>query len=130
MLAEQRKQLDTTLAEQAKQLDRTLAEQRTRALNERNPPTPIPSTARDCHGCAPSPKGKSITRDRGSENGWELAERRPAGLPPAVLQEFINAVREGAAVAPIGAVYQIDQIVEAHTAMEEGRVAGKIVVLT
>ena len=29
-----------------------------------------------------------------------------------------------------GAVYQIDQIVEAHTAMEEGRVAGKIVVLT
>jgi NADPH:quinone reductase-like Zn-dependent oxidoreductase len=53
-----------------------------------------------------------------------------AGLPPAVLQGFIDAVRDGAAVAPIGAVYQIDQIVEAHTAMEEGRVAGKIVVLT
>jgi NADPH:quinone reductase len=51
-------------------------------------------------------------------------------LPPAVLQEFIAAVSEGAAVAPVGAVYQIDQIVEAHTAMEEGRVAGKIVVLT
>jgi D-arabinose 1-dehydrogenase-like Zn-dependent alcohol dehydrogenase len=33
-------------------------------------------------------------------------------------------------VVPIGAVYQIDQIAEAHTAMEEGRVAGKIVVLT
>jgi len=52
-----------------------------------------------------------------------------AGLPPAVLQGFIDAVSEGAAVVPIGAVYQIDQIVEAHTAMEEGRVAGKIVVL-
>jgi len=53
-----------------------------------------------------------------------------ADLPPAVLQGFIDAVRDGAAVVPIGAVYQIDQIVEAHTAMEEGRVAGKIVVLT
>jgi len=53
-----------------------------------------------------------------------------AALPPAVLQGFIDAVRDGAAVVPIGAVYQIDQIVEAHTAMEEGRVAGKIVVLT
>jgi NADPH2:quinone reductase len=51
-------------------------------------------------------------------------------LPPAVLQEFIDAVSEDAAVIPIGAVYQIDQIVEAHTAMEEGRVTGKIVVLT
>jgi hypothetical protein len=33
-------------------------------------------------------------------------------------------------VVPIGAVYQIDQIVEAHTAMQDDRVAGKIVVLT
>jgi NADPH:quinone reductase-like Zn-dependent oxidoreductase len=53
-----------------------------------------------------------------------------ADLPPAILQGFIDAVSEGAAVVPIGAVYQIDQIVEAHTVMEEGRVAGKIVVLT
>jgi NADPH:quinone reductase-like Zn-dependent oxidoreductase len=53
-----------------------------------------------------------------------------ADLPPAVLQEFIDAVSEGAAVVPIGAVYQIDQIVEAHAAMEEGRVTGKIVALT
>jgi NADPH:quinone reductase len=53
-----------------------------------------------------------------------------ADLPLTVLQGFIDAVRDGAAVAPVGAVYQIDQIVEAHTAMEEGRVAGKIVVLT
>ncbi|HEX6524952.1 MAG TPA: zinc-binding dehydrogenase [Streptosporangiaceae bacterium] len=51
-------------------------------------------------------------------------------LPSAVLQEFIGAVSEGTAVVPIGEVYQIDQIIEAHTAMEEGRVAGKIVVLT
>ena len=53
-----------------------------------------------------------------------------AGLPPAVLQGFIDAVSDDIAVVPIGAVNQIDQIVEAHTAMEEGRVAGKIVVLT
>jgi NADPH:quinone reductase len=53
-----------------------------------------------------------------------------ADLPPAVLQGFIDAVAEDAAVVPIGAVHHIDQIVEAHTAMEEGRVAGKIVVLT
>jgi NADPH2:quinone reductase len=52
-----------------------------------------------------------------------------ADLPLTVLQGFIDAVRDGAAVAPVGAVYRIDQIVEAHTAMEEGRVAGKIVVL-
>jgi NADPH:quinone reductase len=53
-----------------------------------------------------------------------------ADLPPAALQEFIDAVSEDAAVVPTGGVYYIDQIVEAHTAMEEGRVAGKIVVLT
>ena len=53
-----------------------------------------------------------------------------ADLPPAALQAFIEAVSEDAAVVPIGAVYHIDQIVEAHTAMEEGRVAGKIVVVT
>jgi NADPH:quinone reductase-like Zn-dependent oxidoreductase len=69
-----------------------------------------------------------------AKRGWASARRNTrrgakAG-PPAVLQGFIDAVRDGAAVVPIGAVYQIDQIVEAHTAMEEGRVAGKIVVLT
>ena len=53
-----------------------------------------------------------------------------AGLPVTVLQGFIDAVIDGTAVAPIGAVHHIDQIVEAHTAMQEGRVAGKIVVLT
>jgi NADPH:quinone reductase-like Zn-dependent oxidoreductase len=53
-----------------------------------------------------------------------------ADLPPDILQQFIDAVSDGAAVVPIGAVYQIDQIVEAHTAMEQGGVAGKIVVLT
>jgi NADPH:quinone reductase-like Zn-dependent oxidoreductase len=66
------------------------------------------------------PRGVRLTAYRGEA----------ADLPSAVLQEFINAVGEGAAVVPIGAVYQIDQIVEAHTAMEENRVAGKIVVLT
>jgi NADPH:quinone reductase-like Zn-dependent oxidoreductase len=51
-------------------------------------------------------------------------------LPSAVFQGFIDEVSEGTAVVPIGEVYQIDQIVEAHTAMEDGKVAGKIVVLT
>jgi NADPH:quinone reductase len=55
---------------------------------------------------------------------------RAAHLPPAILQRFIDTVSEDAAAVPIGAVHHIDQIVQAHTAMEEGRVAGKIVVLT
>lgn len=53
-----------------------------------------------------------------------------ADLPPAILQGFIDAVSQGAAVVPIGSVHHIDQIVEAHSTMEEGRAVGKIVVLT
>lgn len=53
-----------------------------------------------------------------------------ADLPPAILQGFIDAVSQGAAVVPIRAMHHIDQIVKAHKAMEEGQVAWKIVVLT
>ena len=53
-----------------------------------------------------------------------------ADLPPAVLQEFLDAVSDGTAVAPIGKVYTLDDIVQAHTDMEENRVSGKLVVTT
>ncbi len=77
-------------------------------------------TVRDFYPIGYLPKGVRLTAYVGDA----------ADLPPAILQGFIDAVSERAAVVPIGAVYKIDQIVEAHTAMEEGRVAGKIVVLT
>jgi len=49
-------------------------------------------------------------------------------LPASVLQQFLDDVAAGAARAPIGHVYQFDEIVEAHTAMEAGAAAGKLVV--
>jgi len=51
-------------------------------------------------------------------------------LPPSVLQAFLDAAASGSAVIPIDHVYRLDEIVEAHTAMEEGTAAGKLVVTT
>ncbi len=51
-------------------------------------------------------------------------------LPAAVLQQFLDAVAAGEATVPIAAVYTLDRIVEAHTALEAGRSAGKHVVTT
>lgn len=51
-------------------------------------------------------------------------------LPADVLQGFLDAVAAGTATVPIDHVYRFDQIVEAHTAMEAGRTAGKLVVTT
>src|SRR5436190_8697593 len=51
-------------------------------------------------------------------------------LPQPVLQKFLDAVADGHAVVPIDRVYGFDQIVEAHTAMEAGSAAGKLVVTT
>lgn len=51
-------------------------------------------------------------------------------LPQPVLQEFLDAVAAGHFVVPIDYVYRFDQIVEAHTAMEAGGTAGKLVVTT
>jgi NADPH:quinone reductase len=51
-------------------------------------------------------------------------------LPQAVLQDFLDAVATGTATVPIAKTYTLDQIVEAHTDMENNRVAGKLVVLT
>jgi NADPH:quinone reductase-like Zn-dependent oxidoreductase len=47
-----------------------------------------------------------------------------------LLQDFLDRVAAGTAVVPIGHVYRLDQIVEAHAAMEANRVSGKLVVLT
>ena len=51
-------------------------------------------------------------------------------LPADVLQEFLDAVAEGSAVVPIHRVYTLDEIVEAHAAMEAGVAIGKLVVTT
>ena len=51
-------------------------------------------------------------------------------LPGGVLQEFLQAVSDGTAMVPIGKVYTLDDIVQAHTDMEENRVSGKLVVTT
>jgi NADPH:quinone reductase-like Zn-dependent oxidoreductase len=49
-------------------------------------------------------------------------------LPPAVLQEFLDAVAAGEAAVPIDHVYDFDDIVEAHRVMEAGHATGKLVV--
>ncbi|HEY5788541.1 MAG TPA: zinc-binding alcohol dehydrogenase family protein [Microlunatus sp.] len=53
-----------------------------------------------------------------------------ADLPPAVLQDFLDAVAAGEATIPLGRVYRLDQIIQAHEDMEAGTVGGKAVVLT
>ena len=47
-----------------------------------------------------------------------------------MLQEFLQAVSGGTAMAPTGKVYTLDDIVQAHTDMEESRASGKLVVTT
>jgi NADPH:quinone reductase len=49
-------------------------------------------------------------------------------LPADVLQQFLDDVAAGKARVPIGQVYRFDEIVQAHTAMEAGTSAGKLVV--
>ncbi len=80
-------------------------------------------------------------------NSWELANFSPMGaIPTAVnlttyaggadefintpLQDFIDAIERREIRVKTGPVYNIDDIVEAHRAMEEDRAGGKIVVLT
>lgn len=52
-----------------------------------------------------------------------------ADLPPHVLQDFLNAVAGGELSVPIHGTFRLEQIAEAHALMEEGRAAGKLVVL-
>jgi NADPH:quinone reductase-like Zn-dependent oxidoreductase len=51
-------------------------------------------------------------------------------LPPAVLQDFLDAVAAGEATVPIARTYLLDEIAAAHDDMEHDRVAGKLVVST
>jgi NADPH:quinone reductase-like Zn-dependent oxidoreductase len=51
-------------------------------------------------------------------------------LPETVLQHFLDAVADGHATIPIGRLYRLDQVVQAHRDMEAGIVGGKGVVLT
>jgi NADPH:quinone reductase len=53
-----------------------------------------------------------------------------ADLPATVLQGFIDLVQDGRVAVPIGHVYRLDQIAEAHAAMEAGTTTGKLVVTT
>jgi len=53
-----------------------------------------------------------------------------ADLPPRLLQEFLDSAAAGTAAVPIGHVYHMDEIVQAHADMEGNRVSGKLVVLT
>lgn len=52
------------------------------------------------------------------------------GLPAEVLQDFLDAVAAGEATIPVGRVYALDQIIDAHRDMEAGTIGGKGVVLT
>jgi len=52
-----------------------------------------------------------------------------ADLPAATLQGFLDAVAAGRATVPIGRVYSMDEIAQAHRDMEDGTVGGKAVVL-
>ncbi len=80
-------------------------------------------------------------------DSWEFEHFSPMGaIPTAVslttyaggaedfmatpLQDFVDAVESGGAKAPIGKVFSIDEIVEAHRTMEENKGGGKIVVTT
>jgi NADPH:quinone reductase-like Zn-dependent oxidoreductase len=80
-------------------------------------------------------------------NAWEFERFSPMGaIPTAVnlttysggvedfistpLQQVVDAVEAGAFAPPIGKTFVIDDIVEAHRAMESNSVGGKIVVTT
>lgn len=78
---------------------------------------------------------------------WEIADFSPmAVIPTAVslttyaggvdeflqtpLQAFVDEIERGEVSLPIGRVYELDDIVAAHRAMEANAAGGKIVVLT
>lgn len=75
-------------------------------------------TVRDFYPIEYLPRGVRLTAYGGDA----------ADLPPAVLQEFLDAVATGQATVPVDTVYRLDQVSEAHTAMESGTARGKLVV--
>jgi NADPH:quinone reductase len=77
-------------------------------------------TVRDFYPIEYLPRGVRLTAYGGES----------ADLPPELLQGFLDRVAAGTAVVPIGRVYRFDEIVEAHRAMEDNQVSGKLVVTT
>jgi NADPH:quinone reductase len=77
-------------------------------------------TVRDFYPIDYLPRGVRLTA-----YGGEAAD-----LPPRLLQEFLDSVAAGTAVVPIGRVYRLDDIMQAHADMEASRVSGKLVVVT
>jgi NADPH2:quinone reductase len=77
-------------------------------------------TVRDFYPIEYLPRGVRLSAYGGDAND----------LPAHVLQDFLDAVAAGRARVPIDRVYGFDEIVEAHTAMEEGSATGKLVVTT
>jgi NADPH2:quinone reductase len=80
-------------------------------------------------------------------NQWTLPDFYPTGdipsgvrltgyggdatdLPAAVLQGFLDDVSAGKVTVPVGKVFHLDEIQEAHRLMEANAAGGKIVVLT
>ena len=53
-----------------------------------------------------------------------------ADLPESTLQDFLDAVAAGQATIPLGRVYPLDRIVDAHRDMAAGTIGGKGVVVT
>jgi NADPH:quinone reductase len=76
-------------------------------------------TVRDFYPIDYLPRGVRLTA-----YGGEAAD-----LPPRLLQDFLDDVASGTTVVPVGRVYHLDQIVQAHADMESSRVSGKLVVL-
>ena len=52
-----------------------------------------------------------------------------ADLSPETLQEFLDRVAAREAVIPVGRIYRLDEIVQAHRDIEAGTVGGKGVVV-
>jgi NADPH:quinone reductase len=77
-------------------------------------------TVRDFYPIDYLPRGVRLTAYSGGA----------ADLPPQLLQGFLDQAAVGIAVVPVGPAFRFDEIVEAHRAMEDGRPAGKLVVVT
>lgn len=54
----------------------------------------------------------------------------PDAFMSTPLQEMVAQIEQGTLRVPVGKKFRLDEIVEAHRAMEENTAGGKIVVLT
>jgi NADPH:quinone reductase-like Zn-dependent oxidoreductase len=75
-------------------------------------------TVRDFYPIGYLPRGVRLTGYSGEAGD----------LPAAVLQDYLDAVAAGEAQVPLDRAYPLDEIVEAHRALEDGHGSGKLVV--